>query len=193
MSYDASTMEVKGSAQALAIISQSFGGSGVVRFSSDSLIRYDYYESHDSSFLGNGTGFELTGTASIDGATLSGELLRGRIMDSGAESPTPGCWEFNLEIAPTGGLLTQSLAEAVGITQSAPFSVGGPDLGMEVFAEKTTGGTPGDYTASFSSASDKILLNPLTVSEPSGGVLAAIALVILGLLGRAKKRAAPAS
>jgi hypothetical protein len=193
MTYDAATMELAGSAQALTIDSPSFGGSGVVRLSSNSQINYDFRVGHDSSFLGDGTGFELTGTASLNGTTLSGILLRGTITNFGAAPPTPGTWESNLEIAPTGGLLSQPYTGANAITQSALFPEGGPNLGMEVYAEKTTGGTPGDFSLSFSDASDKFVFDTLSIAEPSSGVIAVIAMVILGLLGFARKRTAPAA
>jgi hypothetical protein len=193
MTYNAATMELEGSAQALTICSPSFGGSGVVRLSRDSQISYDLNVGHDSSFLGNGGGFELTGTASLNGTTLSGILLQGTITNFGAEPPTPGTWESNFEIAPTGGLLSRSYTGADGTTQSAPFPEGGPNLGMEVFAEQTTSGTPGDFSVSFSDANDKFVFDTLSISEPSSGLIAVIALVILGLLGFARKRTAPAA
>jgi hypothetical protein len=194
LSYDASTGEFSGTARPLTLSSPQLpGGSGFVRFSGDSQLGFDFFVNPDGTFQRDPDGFNLTGTLSIGGTKISGTLLSGDFTAFGAEPTGPPTWVANALFDTSGGLLTQPIPLADGMTLPAQFAIGGPPVGMDFFAENVTSGTLGNFTASFSSDKVKPQGGPVGVPEPSSWVPAMIALIVLGLFRRVRKRLAPAS
>jgi hypothetical protein len=193
LSYDASIGEFRGTALPLTLSSPLLpGGADFVRFSGNPQLSFEFFVNPDGTFQKDGSGFDLTGTLSIGGTTISGTLLSGDFTAFGAEPAGPPTWVANALFDTSGGLLTEPIPLADGTTLPAPFAIGGPPVGVDFFAENIASSTLGDFTASFS-GKIKDQGGPVSIAEPSSWVLAMIAIILLGLLGPVRKRLAPAS
>jgi hypothetical protein len=193
LSYDASTGEFRGSALALTLSSPFLPGPGFDRFSGRPQVSFDLFVNPDGTFQKDGTGFDLTGTLSVGGTSVTGTLLSGDFTAFGAEPPGPPTWVANALFDTTGGLLTQPHPLADGTTLPTLFPTGGAPVGIDFFVENVTSGTPGDFTQSFISSKVKPEGGPISAPEPASGVLAPVGLIVLIVFGLIRKRPAPAS
>jgi hypothetical protein len=186
LNYDASTGEFSGSVVPLTLTSPLLPGSPTVSFSPDSQLTFDFFVNPDGTFRSDPDGFNLNGTITLnlpDGTTprISGSLLSGDFYAFGAEPEGPPTWVADALANPTGGLLSRSETLADGSTLPPLFPPGYPPIGIVFAVADVTGGTLGDFTQSFSSDSVGTQVGAASVPEPSSGMLAMLAIAVLGL------------
>jgi hypothetical protein len=133
-------------------------------------------------FVANGSGLDLTGTITINGAVFGGNnnpLLTGTITNFGSEAAGPPTLSFDGYFTITGGALTQTETGSGGQPVFGGFPLGGRG-GFLLSAENVTGGTLGDFSRDFSSSSVKPTVGVLAAPEPSSLTLSLTAAVVLG-------------
>ncbi len=193
LNYDASTGEFSGSAAPLTLSSTLLPGSGVATFSSDSVLSFDFFVNPDGSFRSDPDGFNLNGTLSIGGDRITGGLLSGDFYAFGAEPAGPPAWVANALADPNGGLLSRYETLVDGSILPPLFPVGGLPMGIDFFVEGVTSGVLGDFSQSFSGYNLKEDVGLASIPEPSSGMMAIIAIMVLSVFRFARKRLAPAS
>jgi hypothetical protein len=194
LTYNATTGELQGTLTPAFYSSNSLPGPNqILPLSGSPSLSIDLFVNPDGTFKGNGTGFELSGSLSVEGTTISGVLLSGSVSGFGADSAGPPPTEFDGLFTIDGGPLTQSRPLMGGGTLPTQFPIGSFG-GFDLVAEDAISGILGDFQHDFSSGNVNDEAG-LVVPEPSSWALTAAGLTMLLVLrgaGRVVRFSRPA-
>lgn len=146
----------------------------------------DFFVNNKGQFVANGSGLELNGTVTINGATFTGTLLTGTITDFGSQAAGPPSRSFDGFFDITGGALTTTQPGNGGQPVFGGFP-SGETGGFILVAEKTTSGILGDFAQNFTSNSVKSAVGMVS-PEPSSLTLLLTAAGTLGVWRLRRKR-----